>query len=96
MISLLQRAWDQNPSKRPTMESVGRNLQLILKELEELINDEQKAMLKAAAANGNEAVAEDRAAKRAKRKEERDRRKQERRASRMTPCWIWYVLFSLT
>ena len=53
-----------------------------MKELEELINDEQKAMLKAAAANGNEAVAEDRAAKRAKRKEERDRRKQERRASR--------------
>ena len=56
MISLLQRAWDQNPKKRPTMESVGRNLQLILKELETLIKDEQRTLLKAAGGT-EEAVA---------------------------------------
>ena len=79
MISLLQRAWDQCPNKRPTVESVGRNLQLILKELEELINDEHKAMLKAGTLQGSGAgVAEDKAARRAKRKEERQKRKAER------------------
>lgn len=44
MISLLQRAWDQNPSRRPAMESVGKNLQTILRELEEMIKTEQKEM----------------------------------------------------
>ncbi|CAB9529365.1 Ankyrin repeat and protein kinase domain-containing protein 1 [Seminavis robusta] len=70
MISLLQRAWDQNPKKRPTMESVGRNLQLILRELEVLIKAEQKVLLKKAGGT-EEAVAaltsrEERAARRAK------------------------------
>ena len=83
MISLLQRAWDQSPNKRPTVESIARNLQLILKELEELINNEHKAMLKAGVLQGSGAdVAEDRAAKRAKRKEEIEKRKAERRKSK--------------
>ena len=53
MISLLQRAWDQCPSKRPNMESVGRNLQTILRELEEMIKAEQRKMALAITAGGD-------------------------------------------
>lgn len=86
MISLLQRAWDQNPKKRPAMESVGRNLQMILKELEALIKDEQKALLKAAGGTAH-AVAqltskEEKAAARAKRREEREKLKKEKKQAR--------------
>jgi len=80
MISLLQRAWDQDPSKRPAIESVGRNLQLILRELEALIKDEQKSMIKSSTGGWEGALAlnNDRAAKRAKKKEEKLRRTMER------------------
>jgi hypothetical protein len=86
MISLLQRAWDQNPQKRPTMESVGRNLQLILQELEVMIKSEQRALLKEAGGT-EEAVAaltfrEERAIRRAKIKNEWDRQAKNARTMR--------------
>jgi len=80
MISLIQRSWDQSPNKRPTMKSVGRNLQAILKELENMINEEQKTMLKAETNLVGLPLVDLRGANRAKRREEKKRKQEEKRA----------------